>query len=516
VAAVTVLAAVLAACGGSSTAGPSTSTASSGSSGGSPDPSGVLTYGADLADTFSNTFDPAQSTNDCSYTEYTAVYDSLLQPGNKSVAPGLAESWQTTPTSITLHLRPGVLFSNGQPVTAAAVQASIEHIATSPLRFSLHDITHVVVVNPSTVTLQLNGPVAGDVLWALTYIDGMVLEPSSIPTASTKPVGAGPFTLSSYHQDSSIDLTANPTYWDKSAYHLGGVDFVQVASGPQEVSALETGTVDMLALDPQEYSAVKDLPGIRVVSAPSADYLLIQLRENRAPFDKPAVRAALEYAVDRAALNDAVFDGLGEPAYQPFPKWSAGFNPTVGDRYTYQPAKARAMLAAAGYPKGLDFTLEVPAGSSTYSRTAEIVQAELAPAGFHVTIQEVNGTDLLTEVYLNGVGDAVLREELGNGPDLANNFEAEYAGVGFGGTHLGTTNATLTPLIDQALTSLSPSVQGPLMQRASAIAMATGTEVPLLFEPSIIAYNQDKIGGTVTPPIGSCRSDLAGIYVKKS
>ena len=108
------------------------------------------------------------------------------------------------------------------------------------------------------------------------------------------------------------------------------------------------------------------------------------------------------------------------------------------------------------------------------------------------------------------------REELTNGPDLANNFEAEYAGVGFTGKEFGTTNPTLTPLVDQALTSLSPSVQGPPMQKASAIAMATGTEVPLIFEPSVIAYNTKRVGGTVVAPIGGCRSNLAGIYIKKS
>jgi peptide/nickel transport system substrate-binding protein len=504
--------AALAACGSS---GSASSGSGSSSSSGAVDPNGVLKYGVDLDETFSGTFDPGQSTNDCSYTEYTALYNSLLAPGNDSVKPLAAASYTSTPTSITFHLQPGATFSDGTPVTASAVQASIAHIRTSPMRFSLGYIQNVQVVNPTTVTFLLNKPVAGDVLWAMTYIDGMVMDPASIPTASTKPVGSGPFTLTSYQQGSSMVLKANPTYWDKSAYKLGGVDFVQVSAGPQEVSALETGAVDMLAVQPEDYASVKSLPNIGIATTRSADYLLMQTRQNAAPFNDPKVRAALEYAVDRSAINSAVFSGLGEPAYQPFPNWSPAYNRAVGTSYTYQPAKAKAMLAAAGHPNGITFDLVIPSGSATFSRTAQIMQAEMAPAGFHMNIQQINGADLVTEVYLHDLGDAVLSEELTNGPDWANNFESEYTGVGFEGQHLGTTNATLTPLVDQALTSLSPAVQGPPMQKASQIAMATGTEVPLVFEPSVIAYNKNRVGGTVTAPIGGCRSNLAGIYIKK-
>ncbi len=495
-------------------AAPASAFAASG--GNSVNPNGVLKYGVDLDETFSGTFDPASSSNDCSYTEYTTLYDSLLSPGSNKVSPLLAASYTSTPTSITFHLRPGATFSNGNPVTAATVAASIDHIKVSPYRFSLSYIQSVQVVDPETVTFQLNKPVAGDVLWAMTYIDGMQLDPSALPTSTTVPASSGPFTLSSYQQGSSLVVKANPKYWNKSAYKLGGVNFVQVSAGPQQVSALESGAVDMLALQPEDYAAVKALPNIATSTTLSSDYLLIQTRQNAAPFNDPKVRAAMEYAVDRKAINQAVFSGLGQPAFQPFQAGSAAFNKSVGDKYTYQPKKAKALLAAAGHPNGLKFTLVIPGGSSTFSRTAQIMQAEMAAAGFHVTIQQVNGADLFTEVYLHGVGDAVLSEELTNGPDLANNFESEYTGVGFAGKQLGTTNATLTPLVNSALTSLSPAVQGPPLQKASAIAMATGTEVPLIFEPSVVAYNKSRVGGTVVAPIGGCRSpNLVGVYIKK-
>ena len=117
----------------------------------------------------------------------------------------------------------------------------------------------------------------------------------------------------------------------------------------------------MIALDPEQYSEVKNNPSIGVSITPSYDYVVLQTRNNQPPFNNRKVRAALEYAVDRATINKAVYAGVGRPAYQPFPPNSPGYNKKVGNSYTYQPKKAKAMLAAAGYPNGVSFKMMVPA-----------------------------------------------------------------------------------------------------------------------------------------------------------
>lgn len=227
------------------------------------------------------------------------------------------------------------------------------------------------------------------------------------------------------------------------------------------------------------------------------------------------VRAALEYAIDRKALNKVVDDGLGEPAYQPFPSWSPGYNKTVGNQYTYQPAKAKAMLKAAGFPKGISFTLSVPSGDPTFAEASQIIQQEAKAAGFNVTLQQVDPADLLVDVYIKGEGDAVLTEQLSNGPDLANNFENEFLPIGFLTQHYGTANPLLAPYITKALQYVTAQQQGPFMRQAGALAMSIGAEVPLIFQPSLIGYNKDVVGGTVKAPIGECHTDLTGIYIKK-
>jgi peptide/nickel transport system substrate-binding protein len=478
-------------------------------------PHGVLTYGVDLNGEFDNTFSPEKSFNPCGFAILSNIYASGLGITNTAFLPNVIESWSSTPNTVTLHIRPGVVFSNGDPVDANAIKASLLYSQQSPLLTTLTAISTIDVANSLTLVLNLSNPIPGDVIQAMYHSDGTIYDPSTISTDGTKPIGAGPFVLKSYNVGSSIKLVANPKYWNKGQYQLGGVNFVQTSEGPQIVTALDSGDIDMANLEPNEVAAVKRQPNLAAVVGKSYDYVDLQMRQNRAPFNNSKVRAALEYAVDRNALNRVVDDGLGEPAYQPFPSWSPGYNKAVGDKYSYQPKKAKALLKAAGFPKGISFTLSVPSGDPSFAEASQIIQQQAKPAGFTVTLQQVDPPDLLTDVYIKGEGDAVLTEQLSNGPDLANNFENEFLPIGFLTQHYGTANPLLAPYITKALQYVTAQQQGPFMRKAGALAMSIGAEVPLVFQPSLIGYNKNVVGGKVQAPIGQCHTDLAGIYIKK-
>jgi peptide/nickel transport system substrate-binding protein len=480
-------------------------------------PNGVLKYGFDLNNEFSNDFAPATELNDCSFTMTSNIYQSLTIPGNTAITGGVAQSWTISNNSstVTFHIRPGLEFSNGQPVTSADVAASLNKTKTSPLRSSLFAISSIQTPDPSTVVVNLNKPQAGDFLWASSYIDGQIYPADAISTQSTQPVGAGPYVLKSYQQGSSVVLAKNPKYWNSKAYPLGGIDFTQVTQGPEAATALTSGAVDMIEVEPENYPQLKSDPNIGISITKSYDYMDIELRQSTGPFANEQVREALEYAVDRAAVNKVVFDGLGEPAYQAVPSWSPGYSKSLGDSDSYNPSKAKAMLKAAGYPKGVSFSLIIPSGDATYSRAAALLQQELATSGFNANIQQIPGSDFETDVYVKKQGDAVLSEELSNGPDLTNSFEALFEPSGFPANAFGSVNQQLTPLIIQANASLSPSLQGPLMQEIDKMVIQQGLLVPLVFMPSIVAYNKNRVGGDVVAPIGQCRSDMAGIYIKK-
>jgi ABC-type transport system substrate-binding protein len=288
-----------------------------------------------------------------------------------------------------------------------------------------------------------------------------------------------------------------------------------LTEGPQQITALIGGAVDMIELMPGDYATAKANPNIGIAITPSNQYMLMQLRENTAPFNNPQVRAALEYAVNRAEINKVVLNGLGQPAYQPFPSSSPGYNTSIGNKYQYEPAKAKAMLAAAGFPNGVSFSLVFPAGEADFQSAATIMQNELSPAGFHMSITQIPAADLETQVYEKKEGNAILIENSSNGPDLANNFESSYESTGFVAQALGSVDAQLTPLIQKASYSVSAAVQGPYMREASQIVMSQGLEIPIAFIPEIIAYNKTRVGGKVVAPIGYCKANLAGIYIKK-
>lgn len=480
-------------------------------------PNGVLKYGFDLNNEFSNDFDPATQTNDCSYTMSANIMQSLTVPGNFSITGGVAQSWTVSNnnSTITFTLRPGLEFSNGQPVTSTDVAASLLNTKTSPLRTSLLAISNIQTPNPQTVVVNLSRPTAGDFLWAMTYIDGQIY-PANQANMALHPVGSGPYVVQSVQQGASVVLKKNPKYWDSAAYPLGGVDFTELTPGPQDVSALDSGAVDMAQIEPENYQALAGNPNIGISITKSYDNMAIELRENTGPFANEKVRAALELAVDRPAINKVAFAGLGEPAYQPVPSWSAGYDKALGTPDTYQPAKAKAMLKAAGFPKGVSFTMVIPSEDATYQRAAALLQQEMAPAGFKVSLQQIPGADFLTDVYIKGEGDALLSELLTNGPDMTNNYESLFEPTGFPAHGLGSLNLQLTPLIEEANASLSASLQGPLTQQIDKTIIQQGLMVPLVFMPSIIAYNKNVVGGKVVAPIGQCRSDLQGIYIKKS
>ncbi len=488
-----------------------------GASGSNVNPNGVLRYGFDLNNEFDNDFAPATEKNDCSYTVTSNVYQSMTVPGNTGVTGGVAQSWTISNggSTITFHIRPGLEFSNGQPVTSTDVAASLNHTKTSPLRSSLFNISSIQTPDPSTAVVNLAKPEAGDFLWAASYVDGQIYPANAIATQSSQPVGAGPFLLKSYSQGASIDLVKNPKYWDSKAYPLGGIDFTQLTQGPEAATALTSGSVDMIEVEPENYPQLKSDPNIGISVTKSYDDMEIELRQNTGPFANEGVRAALEYAVNRAALNKVVFDDLGAPAYQPVPTWSPGYSKSLGTSDPYDPAKAKAMLKAAGYPNGVKFTLIIPAGDATYARAAALLQNEMQTAGFNANLQQIPGADFLEDVYIKKQGDAVLSEQLSNGADLANEWESIFESSGFEANALGSVNAGLTPLIEQANESLSANVQGPLMQQIDKTIIKQGLIVPLVFMPSIVAYNKNRVGGKVVAPIGQCRSDMAGIYIKK-
>ena len=487
--------------------------------GGTPDPNGALKYGVDFPKEFTpNSFDPAQSLNACDKVDQGLVYDSLteLSPTGQ-LEPGLAQSWDFTPggSTLTLHLRPNVKFSDGTPVDATAVKAAILHNKTSPLRTSLSVIQSITVVDPLTLTLNLSSPTPADLLYAFNDLDGYIADPANPNALSKHPVGSGPYVLVS-SSASEIVLKKNPDYWNASAYQPEEIDFIQVGTGPPSVAALEAGTIDMTQFQPESLATVKADSSLGYAVQPSHEFLTIQFRLDTPPVNNQLVRQAVNYAINRNEINNVVLAGTGRVTDETFASdQPVAFNPSVADEYPYDPAKAKQLLAQAGYPHGVTVTMVIPAGVTLSDREAPLLKNEMAPAGIDLKIVSVNPASLLSNFYEHKQNDSITlpypAEE-----EYARELYDQFGAKGFTAALTGSVQGgQYEQLLIQGQGTLDPATLKPIMQQAAAITTDKALEAPIAFMAQMMAWNGSRIGGTPVPGGDPCRPVFTGFYVKK-
>ncbi len=516
-----VLAAACSGGGGGSTPGAVGSSLASShlTPGGTPDPNGVLRYGVDFPKEFTpNSFDPGQSLNSCDKVDQGLIYDSLTQLSpTGQLEPGLAQSWDFTPggNTLTLHLRPGVKFSNGDPVDATAVKAAILHNKTSPLRTSLEVIQGITVVDPLTLTLNLNMPTPADLLYAFNDLDGYITDPANVNTLAKQPVGSGPYTLVSANA-SEIVLKKNPNYWNAAAYQPAEIDFIQAEQGPPSIAALEAGTIDMTQFEPESLSTVKANSSLGYALQPSHEFLTMQFRLDTPPVNNQLVRQAINYAINRQEINNVVLAGTGRVTDETFsPDQTVAFNPSVANEYTYNPGKAKQLLAQAGYPKGVTVTLVIPAGVALSNREAPLLKNEMAPAGINLNIISVDPGSLLTDFYLHKQNDSITlpypAEE-----EYARELYDQFGAKGFTAILTGSVQGgQYEQMLIQGQGTLDNATLKPIMQQAAAITTDKALEAPIAFMAQMSAWNGSKVGGTPSAGSDPCRPVFTGLYVKK-
>ena len=491
--------------------------ACSGSGGGSgaPSASAVLRYGYDFSSQFTN-LDPGKSTGDCDAIVSSSIYDTLVHKdlGN-NLQPGQAETWQIAGDTLTLHLRPGITFSDGEKFDANAVKLGLQHLQKDPTYVDLSTVTAIDVVDPLSVRLTLKGTPPIELLYSMTGREGMIVAPNAINTASSHPVGAGAFVFQSFSPGASVSVRANPTYWAKGTYKFGGIDFTQVGVGPPSVTALKAGAVDMVALQPDSYNGLKSDKSVGIAVQTTPAYLQFQFRFTP-PFDNLAVRQAVEFAINRTQINQVVQDGLGEVANQSFSKASLGYNPAVAGLYAYDPTKAHQLLVQSGLPLPIHIEMVIPGGNiSNMENQGAIIQQELGAVGFNVSLKRILGNNIEAGYYLAGEGNAFAAERPGEtyapveiyGQWGVNQFVAIWSKG---------ERPDITTTILAALGAGDPAQARQLTQQAEAVVMQQALDVPIAFAPQLMGYTNATTSGVVHGQTGVCdQPDLTGVLVKR-
>jgi ABC-type transport system substrate-binding protein len=393
--------AALAACA-SSTGG--TAAAGSGSGSAAGGASGTLNWEWELP----TSWDPVTSSAGWDMHVLGLVYASITTLNPKGdVQPGLASSWKYAPDgkSVTFTLRTGLKFSDGSPLTATSVQENIERGLTqsnSTVASELDVISKVVVNSPTSFTLDLT-QVDYQVPDLLAGKDGMIVNPayftaSKVKSLATQPEGAGPFTLTSYVPDSHANLVRNAGYWDASQVHIENFNVLSITQPEQILSALESGQVNVAYIAGNQVASAK-AAGFKIDVIPSEVVDELDIQTTTAPFNNPKVVEAINYAINRQAILQVQASGYGAVAYQPFPAGFVGYSPSLANEYPYNPAKAKQLLAQAGYGNGISITLTSEAG--TDDALAEQLQGQLAEVGIKVTIKDIAADTSTQFLYLD-------------------------------------------------------------------------------------------------------------------
>jgi peptide/nickel transport system substrate-binding protein len=347
----------------------------------------------------SKTFDPTYSVQFTERQVLYVIYNTLVRYGTDfSLQPELAESWNIEGDGkrIVFKLRTGVKFHDGTDFNADAVKWNIEHRldkeVASPQRQQLDPIiASVEVIDPATVAFNLKQRSPG-LLSLLGERPGFMISPAAAKKfgkdLGNNPVGTGPFMFKEWVKGSQITVERNPNYWESGKPYLDRIVFRDIAGSIVGAQRLATGELDFVGdMSPQEIMQIQNRPGIKLHPITVGRWYSMQWHMYEPPFDNAKLRQAIAHGIDRKRINDIVMAGKGALYDGPTPEGLWWFNPNA-KTYPYDPARAKALLAEAGYPNGFEFTLSTPQ-IGVLQQINQLAQEQLAAIGVKLKLEPV-------------------------------------------------------------------------------------------------------------------------------
>ena len=335
---------------------------------------------------------------------YSNVFEGLTRfMSDGSVVPGLAESWEISDDGLTytFKLHDGVTFHDGSTMDAEDVKFTLDRIiaedSANAQKALYAAISEVNVIDPLTVEVKLSEP-NGSMIFNLAWGDAVIVAPESIDNIKQQPIGTGAFKFDSWTQGDKIELSRNDAYWGE-APALAKATFKFISDPTAAFAAVMAEDVDVFAgfPAPENLPQFEADPRFQVIVGSTEGETILSTNNKRPPFDNVKVREAMAHAIDRQAIIDGAMFGLGTPIGTHF----APHNPAYVDltaQSAYDPEKAKALLAEAGFADGFETTLHLPPPSYA-RRGGEIVAAQLAAVGIKAEITNVEWAQWLETVF---------------------------------------------------------------------------------------------------------------------
>ncbi|MGV6804771.1 MAG: ABC transporter substrate-binding protein [Ruegeria sp.] len=335
---------------------------------------------------------------------YTNVFEGLTRfMGDGSVVPGLAESWEISEdgTVYTFKLHDGVTFHDGTAMNSEDVKFSLDRAtaedSANAQKALFAGIDSVEVIDPLTVQVTLSAP-NGNFLFNLAWGDAVIVAPESIEDIKTNPVGTGAYKFGEWVQGDRIVLERNPDYWGDQP-SLEQATFKFISDPTAAFAAMMAEDVDVFDNfpAPENLPQFEADPRFQVLVGSTEGETILATNNKKPPFDDIRVRQALAHAIDRQAIIDGAMFGYGTPIGTHFAPHNPAYVDLTGNS-AYDPEKARALLAEAGFADGFETTLHLPPPSYA-RRGGEIVAAQLAEVGIKAEIINVEWAQWLETVF---------------------------------------------------------------------------------------------------------------------
>lgn len=441
--------------------------------------------------------DPARTRTGDGYMLTAMIFSNLTRISHElKPEPQLAHKWEVSSDSSewTFHLRENAKFSNGRPVVASDVKFSIDRIldpkTASKGRKALGPIDEILVKDDHTVVFKLKGPYA-DLALQLGNTFSRIIAKENLEDIANKPIGSGPFILKEYIPGNKAILVRNPNYFEKGLPYLDEVHQIYIKEYAAQVSALKTGEIDIMYFAPAEIiGQLKKDPNIEVqiVSAPSFQPLIMWVNEK--PFNDVRVRQALRYAVNREVMMEAATGGLGVLGNDtPVSPSNPYYNKALPQR-KQDVAKAKKLLAEAGYPNGIDITLYTSTQRPGLEPAAVTAQQVVANSGFRVKIESVEIARLYKDIIPHARPSAVSHNNWFGRPTIDESLTPFYY-TKSNWNYTGYSNPEVDKLLDQAKSLTDFAARKKLYDKVQEILYNEGPDVVPYFKNYVSANRKE-------------------------
>jgi peptide/nickel transport system substrate-binding protein len=455
------------------------------------------------------------------------VYDRLVERDISvkadfpPFAPGLATSWDVSSDAkvYTFKLRPAVKFQDGTPCDAEAIKFNIERnwnpnhpfyskTGAGANALGYKDLDKVEVIDASTIRVTHKTPFA-DFLNVLAFGTYSIGSPTQIQKVGNdefgnQPVGSGPFKFVSRESGVKLVFERNPDYWG-GAPALDGFIIRPLPEAVARLTALETGEVDWVnSVHPDSIERVRANPNLTIELAQLPNTWGYIPNHRADPTNNVKVRQALNWAVNRDALCKDLMKGLAVPSTSPFaPTGTAGYDPDIKG-YSYDPAKAKALLTEAGFGNGLKLHFQIPQGAVGSPFAVEMnqyLQQNFKDVGIDVNIETLEAQIMQTNLS-NGMPPDVHAYSVGFSVDEMVNLQRHYRSdlvPPNGNTNPGwIENADLDALLKKALETPNEDARKKIYFQVQQQAVDMAAWVWVCHQKGARAWNK-KVQGFVNP-----------------